>query len=449
MATAWPCEFIFQMITKITDFINEGIWLIQEEKLGRLKASAVKTFRITLLAFNGFIKDLCPLRASALTLYTLLSIVPVIALLFGIAKGFGFEKVLRERLLEQSPKQDAMMMQLIEFSENMLANTKGGVVAGIGVALLFWTVIKVIGNIEESFNHIWKISANRSLPRKLTDYLSMMMLAPVLLILSGSITVFVKTQLTWLMGAIHLPEFGTRVVLYTLSFSPLLIMAMLFTFIFMFMPNRKVEFKAGIIAGIMTGVLYQWVQWAYLTLQLGASSYNAIYGSFAALPLFLIWLQLGWFVVLLGCEICFYIQNYASYCHYDQFSDLSLNLRKSIALQIMHLIVNRFSAGKQALNADEIAEQLSLPMVIVQKSLSTLVGCRLLVELKTADESISDFQPAYDIDRMTVVSVVEALETKGRNSLPGTEQLKTFSSLSEESLNCLAKSNINRLLKDI
>ena len=357
--------------------------------------------------------------------------------------------MLRERLLEQTPKQDTMMIQLIEFSENMLANTKGGVVAGIGVVLLFWTVIKVIGNIEESFNHIWKIQRNRDLARKLSDYLSLMLLAPILLILSSSITVFVKTKLTWLMQVIHLPEFGTEFVLYALSFSPVLIMAMLFTFIFIFMPNRKIQFGAGLIAGIGTSILYQWVQWAYLTLQLGASSYNAIYGSFAALPLFLIWLQLGWFVVLLGCEFSFYIQNYASYCHNERFSGLSLSMKKTIALQIMHMIVNKFFLGERALNADHIATQLNLPIYVVNNSLSILLASGLIVELSMEEEEAVVYQPSYDINRMSVAAVISALESAGQNQLPDVKGLEPFASLSQECMHNLERSSCNRLLVEI
>lgn len=432
------------MFKKLADFFSEGIWMIQESRLSSLQSWLVKMCRILILAVQGFIKDLCPLRASALTLYTLLSIVPVIALLFGIAKGFGFEKKLREHLLENASDQDDMMVRLIEFSQNMLANTQGGVVAGIGIVLLFWTVIKVIGNIEESFNHIWKIRRNRTLARKLTDYLSIMMLAPVLIIVSGSITVFVKTQLTWLMQVIHLPAFGTRIVLYALNYSPLVIMGLLFTFIFMFMPNRKIEFKAGLIAGIFTGLLYQCVQWAYLTLQLGASSYNAIYGSFAALPLFLIWLQLGWFVVLLGCEVSFYIQNYASYCHNNKFSEISISLKMAIALQIMHAIVKRFHAADKPMSPDEISGQLNLPMSVVQASLAALLDCQLIVELKAADDETVIYQPAFDINRMTVGAVIGALETSGRNALPDAQQLEQFVSLSRD-----FRTNSNRLLMEI
>src|SRR5664279_2577446 len=172
----------------IISFVKEDIWLLHEQRLPLFKATIIKSLKIVILSVQGFSRDLCPLRASALTLYSILSIVPVIAMLFGIAKGFGFEKMLEQRLLEQAPDQDAMVLQLISFAQNMLDSTKGGVVAGIGIVVLFWTIINVIGNIEESFNYIWKIGKGRSISRKFSDYLSLMLLAPVVIIASSSIT---------------------------------------------------------------------------------------------------------------------------------------------------------------------------------------------------------------------------------------------------------------------
>ena len=437
--------FVFSSIHR---FFSDTLWILQDQQLKPLHAVLIKSLRIILLSAQGFVKDLCSLRASALTLYSLLSIVPVIALLFGIAKGFGFEQMLRKRLLDQSPEQGEMMQQIIGFAEKMLANTQGGVVAGVGVIILFWSVIKVIGNIEESFNQIWKIPKNRTLARKLSDYLSMMMLAPVLLIASSSLTVFIKTQVTWLIGWIHLPDFGTRIVLYLLSFLPWLIMMMLFSFILIFMPNRKIDFKAGLIAGIITGVLYQWMQWAYLSLQFALSSYNAIYGSFAALPLFLIWLQLGWFIVLYGCEIAFYIQNYDSYCHNQRFSGLSSFLHKTVALKIIHSIVLDFVQGGKALGVSELSKMLELPLPVVQKTVFSLEACELIVALAGEDESEPVYHPGFDVHQMTVAQVITRLEYAGINQLPSEDQLSVFADLLKKWYSLLETSEHNRLLKD-
>jgi membrane protein len=405
--------------------------------------------KIVILAVQGFSRDLCPLRASALTLYSILSIVPVIAMLFGIAKGFGFETMLEQRLIEQAPEQDMLVLQLISFAQNLLESTKGGVVAGIGIVVLFWTIINVIGNIEESFNFIWKIGKGRSLSRKFSDYLSLMLLAPVLLIASSSITVFLNTKITWLITVIQLPEFGTWLVLRALGLLPLVLMIALFTFTFIFMPNHKINYRAGIIAGIVTGILYHLSQWAYLSLQIGVSSYNAIYGSFAALPLFVVWLQTGWMIVLFGCEVAFFLQNYEIYRNNNRFSDLSFSLNKVIALQITHLIIKNFIQLNNPLTAAEIATKLVIPIAIIQPVLSKLMASHIIVEYKDQDEEDEVYQPAVDINILTIAYVIYALEHCGQNHLPDINQEQLFMNAVNNFRELMEASEQNRLIKDI
>ena len=217
--------------TKIINFVKDDMWELDGESLPAPKRFGIKALKLLILAGRGFVKDNCSLRASALTLYSLLSIVPVIAMLFGVAKGFGFEQKLKAQLLEEGSDQDEMMLQLIDFAENMLANTQGGLVAGIGLIVLFWTIIKVIGTIEASFNYIWGVAKDRAIGRKLSDYLSLMLLAPVLLIAASSITVFVKTQITGLAESMALPEAGSSLVVTGLSYLPMLIIWFLFSWI--------------------------------------------------------------------------------------------------------------------------------------------------------------------------------------------------------------------------
>ena len=433
----------------IKHFVNDELWLLHEQKLPPVKATLIKSLKIAVLSAQDFSRDLCPLRASALTLYSLLSIVPVIAMLFGIAKGFGFERMLEQRLIEQAPEHDTLVLQLISFAQNMLDSTKGEVVAGIGIVVLFWTIINVIGNIEESFNYIWKIGKGRSISRKFSDYLSLMLLAPVVLIASGSITVFLKTKVTWLMSVIQLPEFGVWLVIKALSLLPLLLMIGLFAFTFIFMPNHKINARAGIIAGIVTGVMYHLLQWAYLSLQIGASSYNAIYGSFAALPLFVVWLQTGWMIVLFGCEMAFFLQNYEIYRNNNRFSDLSFSLKKVIALQITHLIIKHFSHQNTPLTATEIAARLLIPIAIIQPILLKLIASRIIVEFKTQDDQDEVYQPAVDINQLTVAYVINALEQCGQHHLPDISQERLFMDAVDQFRQLMESSEHNRLLKDI
>ena len=439
------------MKINLFNFIKEDIWLLHEQNLPLFKAKITKLVKVIILSVQGFSRDLCPLRASALTLYSILSIVPVIAMLFGISKGFGFEKMLEQQLLEHAPEQDALVLQLISYAQNLLESTKGGVVAGIGVVVLFWTIINVIGNIEESFNFIWKISKGRSISRKFSDYLSLMLLAPVLLIASSSITVFLQTKITWLITVIELPEFGTWFVVQVLALSPLVLIIALFAFTFIFMPNHKINYRAGMIAGVIAGIMYYLSQWVYLTLQIGVSSYNAIYGSFAALPLFVVWLQTGWMIVLFGCEVAFFLQNYEVYRNNDRFADLSISLKKMIALQITHLVVKNFVKLNHPLTASEIATRLVIPIAIIQSVLSNLIIGHIIVEYKDRDEAESEeiYQPAVDINILTIAYVINALEYCGQNHLPDINQERLFVRAVNDFKNLMESSEQNCLLKDI
>ena len=435
--------------TKIINFVKEDIWGIKSEELPLAKRFLVRTLKLVILSTKGFVQDDCPLRASALTLYTLLSIVPIIAMLFGIAKGFGFEKKLEKQLLEQIPEQDTMMLQLISFAENMLANTQGGLVAGIGIVVLFWTIIKVIGNIEDSFNHIWKVKKNRSWSRMLSDYLSLMLLAPVLLISASSITVFVKTQLTGLANSMPIPEMGSTLIFDLLNYLPMGILWLLFSFVFIFMPNTRVNLKSGILAGVITGTAYQLLQWFYVSLQVGVSSYNAIYGSFAALPLFLIWLQMGWFIVLFGAEISCIDQNFKQFSSSDRYRDLSFAAKKIIALQICHLLVKQFACAEKPLSAEEISERLSITVSVVDTVLSELKECAIVAEIVIDDEQESKFQPACDPALLTVAYVSEALERRGDNHLLGTGPVENFNNINKAFSAKLNTAPENSLLKEV
>ena len=439
------------MKINLINFIKEDIWLLHEQNLPLFKAKITKLVKVIILSVQGFSRDLCPLRASALTLYSILSIVPVIAMLFGISKGFGFEKMLEQQLLEHAPEQDALVLQLISYAQNLLESTKGGVVAGIGVVVLFWTIINVIGNIEESFNFIWKIGKGRSISRKFSDYLSLMLLAPVLLIASSSITVFLQTKITWLITVIELPEFGTWFVVQVLALSPLVLIIALFAFTFIFMPNHKINYRAGMIAGVIAGIMYYLSQWVYLTLQIGVSSYNAIYGSFAALPLFVVWLQTGWMIVLFGCEVAFFLQNYEVYRNNDRFADLSFSLKKMIALQITHLVVKNFVKLNHPLTASEIATRLVIPIAIIQSVLSNLIIGHIIVEYKDRDEAESEeiYQPAVDINILTIAYVINALEYCGQNHLPDINQERLFVRAVNDFKKLIESSEQNCLLKEI
>ncbi|OQK17870.1 hypothetical protein AU255_08420 [Methyloprofundus sedimenti] len=403
------------MQQQIMDYFREGLWQQKTEtEEPQFKAYLVRLLKIVTLSAHAFIKDNGSLRASALTLYSLLSVVPVIAMLFGIAKGFGFEQLLQQRLLEQVPEQNELIGQLFDMARNLLDSTKGGVVAGFGVAILFWTVLKVISNIEESFNYIWKVGKPRAPGRKLNDYLSVMLLAPLLIIAASSISIYVQTQLASLINAIALP--GTIIALKLLSYLPILILWGLFSFVFIFMPNTTVSYRSGLFAGIISGTIYYIVQSLYVSLQIGVTSYNAIYGSFAALPLFLVWLQITWIIVLTGSELSFFHQNLAFYQFNQHIKNLSFVSRVTLAQQIMHLIMDRFKqVNATPYSVEDLSIQLQLPISLIQPIIDELIECHLLSKLDTSDKPTDSYQPACAINLLSDDAISEALKNNGES----------------------------------
>ena len=402
----------------IKEFLTTGIWRIRRSRLPKSKSFLLHHGRIILLSLRGFAEDKCPLRASALTFFSLMSIVPVFAMAFGIAKGFGFEKKLESLAMNSLKGQEEVLRKVIDFAQRLLENTSGGIVAGIGVAILFWSVIKVLGNIEKSFNDIWGIKTARSLVRKFSDYLSIMLICPLLLILSSSATVYVQSQITNLVEQLSFLGPVASLLLFLLKFLPYCVLWILFSFIYIVMPNTRVKLSSGIFAGIVAGTIFQAWQWLYIALQIGASKYGAIYGSFAALPLFLTWLQVSWLIVLLGAEFSFAHQNVDTYELEPDCLEVSAAFKKTLAVRITHLLVKRFSQAEEPLDAEQISHELEMPIRLIHEILFDLVKAGLITEVYSEDEKRHAYQPAQDPERFSIAFVLEALEQSGRASLP-------------------------------
>lgn len=403
---------------KLIQFLRTDIWRIRAHKLPRPRSLLINQLRIILLALRGYNEDKCQLRASALTYYTLLSIVPVLAMAFGIAKGFGFDQVLASQLMTKMPGQEEVVGKMIGFANAFLENTKGGLIAGVGVALLFWTIIKVLGNIEESFNDIWGVQKGRSLSRKFSDYLSIMLICPLFFIMSSSVTVVIASQIKYVAAKLSFLGPVSNVILVLLQVLPFVVMWGLFTFIYVFVPNTKVNISSGFLGGIIAGTVYQVVQWVYITFQIGVSNFGAIYGSFAALPLFLVWLQISWLIVLFGAEISFAEQNVDTYELEPDCLKVSAAFKRLAALSITHLCVKQFDAAQAPLSAYDIAHALEMPIRLVNLVLFELSEAKVLCEIKPEDGKSPMYQPARDIADLTIYSVSHMLQTRGEDNIP-------------------------------
>ena len=210
------------MFSRLVNFLKTDIWRLRLKNLPRRKSFLIRQLRIIVLAVRGFDEDKCKFRASALTFYSLLSIVPVIAMMFGIAKGFGLEKRVQEEILAkvQTDEQKLVATKVIEFANSLLDNTSGGFIAGIGVVFLFWAIIKLLSNIENSFNSIWGVKIPRSFGRRFSDYLSVVLVCPFLIVLAGSATVVISSQIRQFIENYSLSSFIGPVVLVLLRLLP-------------------------------------------------------------------------------------------------------------------------------------------------------------------------------------------------------------------------------------
>ena len=436
---------------KIVNFFKTDIWRLNTADLSKSRVLFLKFLRVIVLTVKGYVSDNCALRSSALTFYSLLSIVPVVAMAFGIAKGFGLDQRLESQLYLRFAGQEEILTKVIGFARSLLENTKGGLIAGIGVILLFWSAIKVLNHIEGTFNHIWKVQARSSI-RKFTDFLSIMIISPLLVIVSSSVNVYITTEVTVITGKLALLRVASPLIFLLLKLVPFGLIWLLFILIYLMMPNTQVRLSSAVLAGITGGTIYQLTQWIYISAQVLVSKYNAIYGSFAALPLFLIWLQLSWMIVLIGAEIAHAHQIVEHFSMAADYRKTSWDFQRRFALLILRLIIRRFEAGESPLTAEQMARHLNLPIPFAARLVTYLRESALISALagEKGNEPAA-YQPARDIHTISIASVLEALDKRGEmfSAASDDPEFTTISQAVDEIQAQMVHGPSNRLVKDL
>ncbi len=440
------------MIKKFLHFMSHDIWQLDVREYRPVLGFFLRQLRIVLLAMKEFRENQIQLRASALTYYSLLSIVPIAAMAFGIAKGFGFETRLEQAIRSSAAEQEELadiVDYVLEFATSTLQNINGGVIAGAGVVLLLWSIMKVLGNIENSFNVIWQIRKSRPFARKFSDYLSMMLVAPILFFLSSTVTGFVSNLANNSDSAIF--EYMGPVLLFLVRLIPYVLIFLLFTLLYVVMPNTKVRFKYGLSAGIMAGIIFQLTQYVYFYFQGEAGRMNAIYGSFVAVPLFLVWMQLSWLIVLLGAEISFAYQNIEKYELEAESLHITPYNKRLLTFLVMYTIIKGFEKGTKPQTSSEISHGLGIPIRLAREIIFDLLDGQLLLEATTDSPKENAYVPSLDISKITVAYVMEQLDLRGDERLMAEEspKLDTFSNIQKGLLESLRKSPSNKLLRDI
>jgi membrane protein len=397
---------------KIFLFITHDIWHLNIDVLSKRKAFWVRQLKVILITVKEFNNGKVSLQASSLSFYLLMSIVPIVAIVFAVSSGFGIEYYLKEWLTEAFPDQHEVVNKLLLFAESALKDARGGWITGVGIGILLWSSLSMFVRIEEALNAIWQAKRHRSWARRFSDYLSIMLIAPVLLILSNSITVSFRFYLDAVIE--HLPLLVTIKPLI-FNFLPVLLIWIIFTLLYVVMPNVKVRFVPALIAAIIAGTVFYWIEQIYIYSQVSISKYNAIYGSLAAIPLFLLCARIGWQIVLFGAELSFAYQNIDSY-EDDIMEQKNINYLNftTLSIYVLKNITDVFKAGDPPKLVSRLSEELGLSIRSLNVIIKALIKCGLILEVNTAHKDDA-YVPAMDINKITLKLVLKKLENLGGN----------------------------------
>jgi len=401
-----------ELLTVIIRFITVDIWRIPEYEITGLKKLSIFLAKSIILAFRGFKREDLQTKASALTFSTLLAIVPLLAVIVAVAGGFGLSETVQLSILSYFPGHSNELEQAFGFADNYLRVSKGGLFIGIGLTLLLYTVINLISTIENTFNDVWQVKQDRSWRRKITDYLAFIIILPALITLSSGLSLFITTLRNSFLNEY---VFLTPIANSLLKIAPYFITVLFFTVLYMLVPNTKVHFLNALAAGFITGCAFQAFQYFYINGQIWVSKYNAIYGTFAALPLLLLWLQLSWLLILFGAEIAYASQNIKQYEFESDTKNISRRYKDFITVLITSLIVKRFEIeGSVPYTADELSINNRIPIRLTTDILYLLTEIGVITKvLKDKDERLAYYQPALDINKLTVGFLIKKIDEYG------------------------------------
>jgi membrane protein len=391
--------------SRLSRFFSTTLWDLEPETFAGYRRYALKYLQIVALVLRDFRDDQCLLRASALTFTTILSLVPFFALTFAVLKGFGVQNKIEPMILDQVA---AGSQEIVDRIITYINNTNMTSMGAIGLVTLVITVISVLGNIEEAFNVIWGVKETRSIYRKFSDYLSVVITAPLLLLAAVSITTTMQSQtlVKWLVETSYLGD----ALLFFFRLVPYLIIWMALIFLYIFIPNTRVRFKSALVGGVLAGTVWQLAQWGYIHFQVGVGRYNAIYGTLALLPVFMVWIYTSWLIVLFGVEVVYAHQNIRTFRRELHNPSFSHSQKELLCLAILQNIAIAFHFERNPWTSEQLAENLSTPVKVVQELLSFLLESGYI--RATADENPTYFA-ARELDHIAIEDVLETLKNHG------------------------------------
>ena len=390
-------KFINNLRSIYSNIMNESLYTYDSSK-----KKAASLVRMVVFTAENYKKTRSNLWASSISYYALLSIVPILAIAFSIAKGLGVEELIRNEILKNSPLQEDALEKLILFSEKLMSSAKGGVLAGVGFVFLGWSVIKIFTLIEKSFNEIWGVKRQRSIIRKFTDYFSIVLMFPMVLLFSNGVITTLQ---------MHFISEGSP-LFFIIHWIPYLLLISFFTLLYLIIPNTKVNFSHALLAGLVVGILFQGLQLSMIKFQVILLNYNKVYGSFSVIPIFMIWQKIVWIIIILGAHLSFILQNSYKFSYTIAGVNLTFASKRDILFIICHVMAKNYEEEGPSLTAEFIAEKLSIATGTISEMLEILLQLDIVVELFSPVEN-REFKLKKNINTFTVKEFVDLLENYG------------------------------------
>lgn len=393
-------------IQRLWHYCTVGVW---SERRVTFTVKLVKTVN---LSVRSFMSSDIQSQACAMTYRTVLAIVPALAMLFALARGFGFQEVIEGEVYSIFHAQREAVSRMLSFVDSYLSQTAEGVFVGVGLLFLLWTLISLVSSVEDSFNSIWGVKVGRSIWRKVTDYTAMLLILPVLMICAAGLNMLMSSTI----DSIFHFKFLTPLVSAAMEGASWAFTWLFFTAVYMLIPNVKVRFANAFIAGAVAGTGFLVLQWIFVSGQMYVAKYNAIYGSVAFIPLMLIWLQLVWVIILSGAVLCYASQNIYEFDFKEDVDRISLRYREKVIMAVATVIVKRFAMSSPPPTINDIIRDYRLPSRLVADSVEALLSAgivsRVVIDVK---DEIYGFQPAMAVDKISVALMRDRLEAIGRH----------------------------------
>ena len=432
MSATQKASGIQGLIDRAYRFFDQGLWDIELAGLPTFRAIGVKVTRILSLAWQGMIQNECTTRASALTYISVLSLVPLLALAVSVAKGFGAYEYLVTNTITPALDQLAPVtgpvaggqtvpLQIRDIAESILdfvSSTNFANLGLLGFSFLLLASLKLMTQIESSFNAIWGVKRSRTFVRKVADFVALVVVTPILMAFATTVTAAARHN----VFTDYLETLGIGpLVQFLFGLVPLITLGLGFVFLYVIMPNTRVRFVSALVGGFIAGALWEGIQVLHVNFQVGVARYNAIYAGFAAFPIFLVWMYMSWVVVLLGATIAWAHQVEPAYRENKKMRPLSLADRELVALQALSMIGESFLGGHGTATVGAVAAHCNVAPSALQEILRPLIDGKVIA--MTDADGDQGLLPSRPLAEIRVMDVLRALRGERRESFEGIDDV--------------------------